>query len=120
MRNKRVCCPKCEGFRTKITCLRVNEDGTLIRRYRKCEDCEHMFRTTQPTEVHDDDGTFWFATPLTNGSFHRAVFTPENIRKIRSTYKTGLVSQQALADMYGVSQSAVSAIVNKKFYKHVT
>lgn len=41
-----------------------------------------------------------------------AKLTEEIVREIRNAYKPGLVSQQALADRYGVAQSTVGRILS--------
>lgn len=46
----------------------------------------------------------------------RAKLTQEQADAIRSTYEAGSVSQQALADQYGVSQFAISMIIRRKRY----
>jgi len=118
MRNKRVCCPKCERFRTKITCIKVNDEGTLIRRYRKCEDCEHMFRTTQPVEFHDDDGVMWGMSLIEPGAHPQAKFTKSQIRRIRNTYKLENLTYYDLALQYDVSYYTIAKIINNHSYKN--
>ena len=50
-----------------------------------------------------------------------AVLTEDAVRDIRQRY-TGRgrgISQQALADEYGVNQTLISAIVRRKIWQHV-
>ena len=44
----------------------------------------------------------------------RSILTSVAVREIRSLWKTGLYTQQKLADMYGVKQMAISKIVRGK------
>lgn len=46
----------------------------------------------------------------------RAKLTQEQVNEIRARYESGVVSQQALADSFGVSQHAISMIVRNKRY----
>lgn len=41
------------------------------------------------------------------------------VRAIRARYAAGGVSQQALADEYGITQTAVSSIVKRKTWQHI-
>jgi len=118
MRNKRVCCPKCEGFRTKITCQQVNDAGSLIRRYRKCLDCEHKFRTTQPVEFHDDDGIMWGNKSVERGAHPQARFTTSQVRQIRSAYKLQNLTYYDLALRYDCCYHTIAKIITHKSYKN--
>lgn len=53
---------------------------------------------------------------MANGN---AVLTDAAIRDIRSTYAKGGISQQAIAEQYGVSQPLISRIVLKKGWRHI-
>ena len=114
-----VCCPDCGCATTKVTSTKFNEQQTLIRRYRKCIECQHCFRTTQPVEAHDDDGSLWGTKLLEGVKSPRAVFTAENVKELRETYATGLYSQAALADVYGCAQTTVCEIVTHKTYANI-
>ena len=48
-----------------------------------------------------------------------AKLTDANVREIRKRYATGGVLQRELADEYGVVLSQISAVVNRKNWKHV-
>ena len=43
----------------------------------------------------------------------------EDVPKVRNLYATGQWSQQAIADIFGVNQTTVSAIVRGKKWRHV-
>ena len=40
-------CPYCRHSETKVLDSRVSEDGTAIRRRRRCEECEKRFTTVE-------------------------------------------------------------------------
>lgn len=42
-----------------------------------------------------------------------------DIRKIRRLYAVGNISQQALGEIFSITQTAVSAIVRRKWWQHV-
>ena len=48
-----------------------------------------------------------------------ARFSPEKVREIRQQVKGGKVSQSEVARREGVSQAAISNLVNRKNYKRV-
>jgi len=50
---------------------------------------------------------------------YNAVLTEQRVRQLIYTHKTGLFSQLEIAEQYGVTQSAVSIIVNHKAWKHI-
>jgi hypothetical protein len=49
----------------------------------------------------------------------RAILTEDQVRKIRAEYALGGVTQQSLADQYGVSQLTISRIIRRKIWSHV-
>jgi len=120
-----VRCPECGAIDTKVTSIKWNEKGTRVRRYRKCNECGHKFRTTQARELVDNCGRLFKATalappdPLFGEDNQNAVFTERNIRDMRMEYASGKFSQRALAQKYGVHQSTVCDIVNRKTWAHV-
>lgn len=48
-----------------------------------------------------------------------AKLTNEKVREIRRRYRPRVVTQAALAAEYGVNQTKISAIVNRKTWKHI-
>ncbi|MCR4278831.1 MAG: transcriptional regulator NrdR [bacterium] len=46
-------CPMCSGSETKVVDSRMATDGTLIRRRRSCDACEHRFSTVEEVELLD-------------------------------------------------------------------
>lgn len=51
---------------------------------------------------------------------YNARLTEENVRELRAVYAAGGVTQQALADRYGVSLMAINKVLNGKAWAHVT
>ena len=114
-----VCCPECGCATTKVTSTKFNEQQTLIRRYRKCSECQHCFRTTQPVEAHDDDGSLWGTKLLDGVRSEAAFFTADNIREIRATYATGLITKTTLAATYGCGLKCMCQILSRKTYAYI-
>lgn len=57
---------------------------------------------------------------LPSGEKHwNTLLTEEEVKLIRSFYKTGKISQQRLGKRFEISQAAVCAIINGKSWKHV-
>lgn len=55
------------------------------------------------------------------GTFHRnARITDQDVREIRSIYERGSITQTALAAQFGITQTAISIIVLRKGWTHVT
>lgn len=50
---------------------------------------------------------------------HLAKLTAEQVLTIRGAWNSGVASQQALADAFGIDQTGVSAIVLRKTWKHI-
>lgn len=48
-----------------------------------------------------------------------SVLTEAHVREIRAAYERGTVSQQSLADQYGVHQTVVSKIIRRKLWPNV-
>jgi ribosomal protein S25 len=54
------------------------------------------------------------------GEAHRkSILTEDQVRKIREEYALGGITQQGLADKYGVSVASVNGIVTKRAWIHV-
>jgi hypothetical protein len=52
-------------------------------------------------------------------SHHWARLDDDKVKEIRQLYANGTISQQRLAIKFGVTQSAIWAIVNKKTWRHI-
>jgi antitoxin component HigA of HigAB toxin-antitoxin module len=48
-----------------------------------------------------------------------AKLNPEKVRTIRTAYESGSRNQYQLADQYGVHQTAISNIINRRTWKHI-
>ena len=87
---------------------------------RKCVNPSHLFLGTRLDNNRDR------ARKSRNNSDKRrgennglARLTDEDAVAIRGLYDTGKFSQQAIADMFHISQNAVSSIVTRKTWTHV-
>jgi hypothetical protein len=49
----------------------------------------------------------------------RSLLTDDAVRSIRERYAAGGVSQYALAQEYGVTQTNISHVIRRKSWKHV-
>ena len=84
----------------------------------------HIYDGTHSDNQRDSlvMGTSNFLRPLRkmHGSANKnAKLTEDVVREIRRRYAQGGVSQQALADEYGVSQSKISDAIHRKTWAHV-
>jgi predicted XRE-type DNA-binding protein len=60
-----------------------------------------------------------YGTHQYGGKNHAALLDRHKVNRIREYYATGEVSQQKLAEMFGISQSAVSAVCLRKRWGHL-
>lgn len=49
----------------------------------------------------------------------RAKLTDDQVREIRQLYSEGGISQQKIADQFGINQTIVSGIVLRKYWRHI-
>ena len=114
MQRQVCCCPVCGDSNTNVTCLRINKDKSLIRRYRKCNKCSHKFRTTQPAEIYDDEGEVWGTWRVEPGAHHAKIFTDAQIAQLRKMFESGEWTRDELSVMFDANYSYVCRIINKK------
>jgi len=57
--------------------------------------------------------------PLLGEKHGSAKLTDTEVIDIRKRYATGLITQRALAEEYGVTKSRISLIVNRKSWAHL-
>ena len=117
-------CPQCGATNTRVTSTKWSENGDRIRRYRKCAECSHTFRTTQPQEFLDLSGAFFKTGVLRlddqEGEANpNSFFTVQNVKQLRQTYEEGTKNQRELAKEYGCSQQTISNILRRKTWAHV-
>jgi hypothetical protein len=95
-------------------------DGLLVLHKCRCRACvnpDHLELGTHKKNNGPDmirDGTL--SCGERNG---RSILTSMKVYWIRRLYATGMCTQQALADIYGVSRSTVEDIVLRKKWKHL-
>jgi hypothetical protein len=110
-------CLKCDSKNTRVTCTEHNE--TFTKRYCRCLDCSHRFRTIERYEKYrrgPKPGGKLLDTQGVNNGF--AVLTEDNIRDIRGLKSQGQSNRQ-IAATYGINSAHVSRIVNRKVWSHV-
>lgn len=89
-----------------------------------CVKPSHLFLGTQQDNMADmvakgRSATCGNATMQVCGALHWAAkLTDENVRHMRESFARG-VPQQIIADTYKINQGTVSAIVNRKRWRHV-
>ena len=119
MLGKSIVCPECQGP-TRITCQKFDNDFKLIRRYRRCVECHHRFRTTQPVEKLDDDGRLFGQKPIEKGAHHyNATFKAREIRTMRFLWETQRMRRDELALLFDCSETTIHKIVHRISYKKV-
>ncbi len=85
-----------------------------------CVNPDHLKIGTQ----HDNMLDMWAKgrgkNPVLKGEKHgMAQVTAEQVIEIRNSYATGTISQQALADRYGLGQTQVGRIIHGETWKHL-
>ena len=83
---------------------------------RLCVNPAHLFLGTPADNMRDRDAKGRQARGERSGM---ATLKESDVRAIRSLYRSGGFTQQKLAWIYGVAQTKVSDVVNRKTWKHV-
>ena len=117
-----IACLQCGSINNTATSVIVSKSGRRIRRYRKCQDCGHTFRTTQLAELHDDDASLWhhrkdYGKPGCENP--NSAFTEDNIRDIREDFHLEEMDIKSIAIKYGVHPVTIERIVKRQTYKNV-
>lgn len=115
-------CLECGSRNNISTSIKVSKSGRRIRRFRKCQDCGHRFRTTQLAERHDDDASFWKQNRKGGKEGCENVnsyFTEDNIREIREDFELEELNYTFLATKYGCHPATIERIVKRQTYKNV-
>ena len=113
-------CRSCNSNNTRVTS--TDHYPTFTKRYCRCLDCLHKFRTIEqyeklkPGPVLGKPRPGKIARGTNNG---QSIFTEQDILKMRSMYATQTYTLQQIADEYGASRSYISRVVNRKLWTHV-
>jgi hypothetical protein len=85
-----------------------------------CLCINHLVLTTQKDnlQMSRDDGRYE-GTYLAGEQHPRVKLTEGAVREIRKLYAGKYVNQTQLADLYGVSQRNINAIVNHETWRHI-
>ncbi|QDF18885.1 HNH endonuclease [Gordonia phage SCentae] len=85
----------------------------------------HVYDGTHRTNARDRvaAGTDWWSRPESPRARGERVaqskLTEDAVREIRRRYTAGGVSQQSLADEFGVNQTKISDVVRRRTWRHV-
>lgn len=113
-------------------CIRNDDDGTYTVDGAVFPRRGHLFKTTVPANNRDmrDKGraargernarSLHPETTVRGERHHLARVTEIQVREIRERYAAASASQSELAREYRLSQVAVSAIIRRKSWRHVT
>jgi DNA-binding CsgD family transcriptional regulator len=113
-------CRQCSSTNTRVTC--TDHYGQLTKRYCRCLDCGHKYRTVEQYEVLKPGPPKGKPRPgkIARGSNHgMSIFTEKDIRTMRRMYELKGHTLQEIADKYGISKSYTSRIINRKKWAHV-
>lgn len=87
---------------------------------RACVNPDHLFLGTDADNVHDMIAK---GRDVRRGAVGvrncNAKLTDDDVIAIRSIWRSNDISQQAIADAFGIHQTAVSEIVRRKTWRHV-
>ncbi len=100
---------------------RGSRNGSRTRPERRPRGDSHYSRITPERLARGDrNGSVTHPASRPRGERHSsAVLTEAQVNEIRLTAASKAVTQQRIADRYGVSRSLISAIVNRVVWKHM-
>ena len=91
-----------KGKHYKTTCILHRCDNP------KCVNPDHLFLGTQKDNVAD----------MLNKNRAKTKLNPSKVTAIRKKYAIGTITMSKLATMYGISQTTIWLIVNRKTWNH--
>lgn len=82
---------------------------------------ENLYWGTRRQNMRDakDNGKHFEPPPMIGEDNPSALLKEEEVRTIIYEYRTGLFTQQEIADIHGMSRSHIAAIVGRKAWKHL-
>lgn len=84
-----------------------------------CVNLDHLFIGTTADNMADKTAKGRLRGQLAKGADHPAAkLTAESVRVIRERAAAG-ITQQALADKFGVRQDTISRLVNRRTWRHI-
>jgi hypothetical protein len=90
---------------------------------RLCVNVDHLWLGTRSQNTLDTIAkgryTLNLPTPKLGESHPNSKLTEQDVRQIRDRYASGNVSQQSLADEFGVTQVNISSIILRKSWGHI-
>jgi hypothetical protein len=103
--------PEGEGYHGTCVCHHCDN--------RPCVNLEHLFIGSQKDNLMDADSKDRLHRPVMKGTAHpRATLTDGEARMVRQLADEGR-NQSAIADLFGVTQTTVSAIKRRKRWGHL-
>ena len=125
---KQISCPECDHLVTKVTC--VEKKLGRRYRYRRCESCDHKFKTSQSMSEKDAKETIVPYLELVQirqqrllRGGGRAKLTPSDVREIRKMWIKAIYKDKQemiyIAEKFNVKERAIRNIVNGKSWAFV-
>lgn len=112
-------CPECNSSNTRVTC--TNHFNGFTKRYCRCLDCEHKFRTVETYEYIKPGPPKGAPRPgkIARGESHGASFlTAQNVLEIRKMRAMGYTLKE-ISNKFGIAPPYVSRLVNRKNWTHI-
>jgi DNA-binding MarR family transcriptional regulator len=87
---------------------------------RSCVNPDHLYEGTHAENMRDMVRRRRARTGSARGTqLRKSLLTEADVRSMRLRYAQGGISQEKLAAEFGIRQTAVSAIVRRKTWRHV-
>ena len=125
---KQISCPECDHLVTKVTC--VEKKLGRRYRYRRCENCDHKFKTSQSMSEKDAKETIVPYLELVQIRQQRLLkgggrskLTPDDVRTIRVMWIKAVYKDKQemihIAEQFKVKERAVKNILTGKAWSFV-